>query len=57
MPRQIIIDDMLAAKAFRGESAVGKRLLLRITTPEPEWYDVVGVVGHQRHSSLADARA
>jgi predicted permease len=53
LPRQIIIDDSLAALAFRGEPAVGKRLLLRITTPEAEWYEVIGVVGHQRHSSLA----
>ena len=52
-PKQVIIDDMLAARAFRGEPAVGKRLLLRITTPEAEWYEVIGVVGHQRHSSLA----
>jgi predicted permease len=55
MPRQVIIDDALAALAFRGESAVGKRLFLRITTPEPQWYDVIGVVAHQRHSSLAVA--
>jgi putative ABC transport system permease protein len=53
LPRQIIIDDNLAALAFRGEPAVGKRLLLRITTPEAEWYEVIGVVAHQRHSSLA----
>jgi putative ABC transport system permease protein len=53
LPRRIIIDDNLAALAFRGEPAVGKRLLLRITTPEAEWYDVIGVVGHQRHSALA----
>jgi putative ABC transport system permease protein len=53
LPRQIIIDDSLAALAFHGEPAVGKRLLLRITTPEAEWYDIIGVVGHQRHSSLA----
>jgi putative ABC transport system permease protein len=53
LPRQIIIDDQLAALAFRGESAIGKRLLLRITTPEAEWYEVIGVVAHQRHSSLA----
>jgi len=32
---------------------VGKRLLIRITTPEAEWYEVIGVVAHQRHSSLA----
>jgi predicted permease len=53
LPRQIIVDDSLAALAFHGESAVGKRLLLRITTPEAEWYEVIGVVRHQRHSSLA----
>jgi putative ABC transport system permease protein len=53
LPRQVIIDDAVAALAFHGESAVGKRLFLRITTPEPEWYDVIGVVGHQRHASLA----
>jgi putative ABC transport system permease protein len=53
MPRQIVIDDNLASLAFRGEPAVGKRLLLRITTPEAEWYEIIGVVEHQRHSSLA----
>ena len=53
MPRQVIVDETLASIAFHGESAVGKRLFLRITTPEPVWYDVIGVVGHQRHSSLA----
>jgi len=55
LPRQIIIDDQLAALAFPGKSAVGQRLLLRITTPESEWYEIIGVVGHQRHSSLAVA--
>jgi putative ABC transport system permease protein len=53
LPRQIIIDDQLAALAFPRESPIGKRLLIRITTPEAEWYEVVGVVAHQRHSSLA----
>jgi putative ABC transport system permease protein len=52
-PKQIIVDDALAALAFRGEPAVGKRLLIRITTPEPEWYEIIGVVAHQRHASLA----
>src|SRR5262249_38872533 len=49
----IIVDDQLAALAFRGESPIGKRLLLRITTPEAEWYEIIGVVAHQRHASLA----
>ena len=49
-----IIDQVLAAKAFPGESAVGKRILIRIRTPEPEWVQVIGVVAHQRESSLAE---
>jgi predicted permease len=51
--RLIIIDDRLAARAFPNESAVGKRLVSRVTTPEPEVFEVVGVVAHQRHASLA----
>src|SRR5262249_4536186 len=38
-----IIDEFLAAKAFPKESAVGKRILLRIRTSEPEWVQVIGV--------------
>ena len=52
-PRLIVIDDVLAAKAFPHESAVGKRLLCRIITPEAEFLEVIGVVQHQRHESLA----
>jgi putative ABC transport system permease protein len=46
---------MLAAKAFPGQSAIGKRLLIRLITPEPEWVEVIGVVAHQRDTSLAVA--
>jgi len=49
----IIIDDHLAARAFPNQSAVGKRLLARIRTPEAEPFEVIGVVAHQRHASLA----
>jgi putative ABC transport system permease protein len=48
-----IIDQVLAAKAFPNQSAVGKRILTRAITPEPEWVQVIGVVGHQREESLA----
>jgi predicted permease len=51
----IIIDEALAAKAFPGESAVGKRILYRVRTPEAQWGEIVGVVGHQRNSSLIEA--
>ncbi|MBZ5726481.1 MAG: ABC transporter permease [Acidobacteriia bacterium] len=52
-PRLIIIDQLLAARAFPHESAVGKRLLARIQTPQAETFEVIGVVAHQRHDSLA----
>src|SRR5215472_12584274 len=51
--RLIIIDDFLAKKAFPGESAVGKRILMRLRTPEPEWMEIIGVVGHVRQTSLS----
>ena len=50
----VIIDPFLAAKAFPGESAVGKRILVRFRTPRPEWVEVIGVVAHQRNTSLAE---
>ena len=43
----------LRKKAFPEESAVGKRILIRLKTPEPEWMEIVGVVGHVRQTSLA----
>jgi putative ABC transport system permease protein len=38
--------------AFPNESAVGKHLLARISTPEPETFEIIGVVKHQRHTTL-----
>jgi putative ABC transport system permease protein len=50
----VVVDTLLAAKAFPNESAVGKRILIRIRTPEPEWVEIIGVVGHQRVTSLSE---
>jgi putative ABC transport system permease protein len=50
----VIVDNLLAAKAFPHESAIGKRILIRIQTPEPEWVEIVGVVAHQSATSIAD---
>lgn len=50
----VIIDDFLAKKAFHGESAVGKRILIRLRTPEAEWVEIIGVVAHQHETSLAE---
>ncbi|HJR59257.1 MAG TPA: ABC transporter permease [Vicinamibacterales bacterium] len=51
--RYLIIDRLLAAKAYPGQSAVGKTIVARINTQEPQRYEVIGVVDHQRHASLA----
>ena len=48
-----IIDDVFAAKAFPGQKAVGQRFVARTGGPEPEWFEVIGVVRHQRNGSLA----
>jgi putative ABC transport system permease protein len=50
----LVVDQALASKAFPFESAIGKRILIRIRTPEAEWGEIIGVVAHQRASSLTD---
>jgi len=52
----IIVDNLLAAKAFPGQSPqsiIGKQLFARIFTPEAQHYRIVGVVEHERHLGLA----
>jgi len=48
-----IIDNVLAEKAFPGQKAVGQRFLARTGGPDPDWFEVIGVVSHQRNASLA----
>ncbi len=51
----VIVDETLARKAFGGAAAaVGKRILVRVRTPEPEWVEIIGVVGHEAFTSLAE---
>ncbi|MDB4877799.1 MAG: hypothetical protein JWM41_4245 [Gemmatimonadetes bacterium] len=52
----VIIDDLLAAKAFPNQSPVsiiGQQMFCRINTPEAQMYRVIGVVEHERHLTLA----
>ncbi|HZZ39643.1 MAG TPA: ABC transporter permease [Acidobacteriaceae bacterium] len=49
----VVVDEDLAKKAFPGQSAVGKRILTRIRTPQAEFVQIVGVIRHQREESLA----
>ena len=46
----VIVDELLAAKAFPNESAVGKRLVVN----RDSLVEVIGVVAHQRATSLAE---
>src|SRR5690349_2391304 len=50
----LVVDQALAAKAFPTESAVGKRILFRVRTPEAQWGEIIGVVAHQRNTSLIE---
>ncbi|HSE52175.1 MAG TPA: ABC transporter permease [Gemmatimonadales bacterium] len=49
----VVVDVRLAQKAFPGQSALGKQILMRTGGPEPELFQIIGVVGHQRHETLA----
>jgi len=51
--RFLVVDTRLAEKAFPGESPIGKRILARVNTQEAEWFEIIGVVEHQRHETLA----
>jgi putative ABC transport system permease protein len=52
--RLAVVDEVLAARAFPNQSAVGKRVLARLGGDTAEWFEVVGVVSHHRIVSLAD---
>ena len=52
-PQSVVIDTVLAQKMFPGQRAVGQRLFIRTQRPEPDPYEVIGVVGHQRQTSPA----
>jgi putative ABC transport system permease protein len=52
--RRLIVDQALAAKAFPNGTAVGQRILSAMNTPASVWFEIVGVVAHQRLASLAE---
>jgi putative ABC transport system permease protein len=51
--RLAVIDEVFARKAFPEGGAVGKRFLARTGGPEPDWFEVIGVVQQQRNGELA----
>ncbi len=51
---QVVVDKVLADRAYPGQSPIGKRILIRIQTPEPVWVEIIGVVAHERGVSLSE---
>lgn len=49
----VVIDEILARKLWPGESPVGERFLVRVSSPEAQEVEVAGVVEHQRSAGLA----
>jgi putative ABC transport system permease protein len=52
-PGVVIVNDALAGKYWPGESAVGRRVLIGGTQPQP--FEIVGVVGNVRSAGLEEA--
>jgi putative ABC transport system permease protein len=53
----VVVDERLAEIMWPAQTAIGKRFLIRATTPEPQWVEVIGVVEHQRAEDLATVGA
>jgi len=51
--RVVVIDSALAARVFPNQRAAGRKMLIRVRTEEPEVFEVIGVVAHQRHEALS----
>ena len=52
-PRVILINETLRRRFFPGEDPVGKRMNLS-GTGEPDWTQIVGVVGDVKYNGMAD---
>ena len=48
----VVVDELLASRAWPGASAVGEEVRIRVATEEgfaPVWAEVIGVIEHMRH--------
>jgi putative ABC transport system permease protein len=50
---RVVVDDILARSAFGDQNAVGRHILARLRANEPERWEIIGVVEHQRRDGLA----
>lgn len=52
----LVVDDQLAAREFPSGSAVGRRIVASVPGLQgPQPFEIIGVVAHQRDTSLAEA--
>jgi putative ABC transport system permease protein len=49
-PRVALVNEALARKHFAGENPIGRRVAF--SRDEPQWYEIVGVVGNVKHRGL-----
>jgi putative ABC transport system permease protein len=52
-PPAVVVNQTMAARYWPGESALGKRLRIRVGDETP-WFTVVGVAGDIRHNAVAE---
>ena len=49
-PRVALVNEALASKHWPSESPIGKRVAF--SRDEPQWYEIVGIVGNVKHRGL-----
>jgi predicted permease len=49
-PRVAVVNEALARKHFAGENPIGRRVAF--SRDQPQWYEIVGVVGNVKHRGL-----
>jgi putative ABC transport system permease protein len=57
-PARVVVDDLIASRAYPSQPAVGRKLLVRNLRGGPDApvnvaVEIIGVVAHQRHESLS----
>lgn len=54
-PHVAVVNETLAKKVFPNQNAIGKRITFDDRTKNPDWYEIVGVVGDVKHYGLDQA--
>ena len=54
-PHVAVINETMAKKLFPGEDPLGKRMTFGRNDKQPDWYEIVGIVGDVKHYGLDQA--